>query len=251
MKKILGTMRNACDEFHMIEEGDKIAVGVSGGKDSMLLLYAMGLYQMYMRKKFSFIGLTVDLGFSGFNVQGIADFSASIGAEYHVVKTEIASIVFDIRKEKNPCALCSKMRKGSFYEEAKRLGCNKAAFAHNTEDLLETLLMGLLYEGRLNIFSPVTYLSRSDITLIRPFIYLGEKEILGAINRQNIPVYKNPCPEDGVTKRQEAHKLLNQLVQYNPHVKKNMLAALKTAGKYNIFSLNSDNGVASSPKEVE
>ncbi len=242
MKKILGAMRKACEEFDMIQAGDRIAVGVSGGKDSMLLLYAMGLYKKYIRKAYTFIGLTVDLGFSAFNAAGIAAFADSIGVELHIEKTNIAQIVFETRKEKNPCALCSKMRKGAFYAAAKQLGCNKAAFAHNLEDVLETLLMGLLFEGRLNTFAPVTYLSRTDITLIRPFIYLEEKEILGALRRGDIPVYKNPCPADGFTKRAEVHTLLNTFLCINPNAKKSMLAAIRSAGNYPLFHLPPDMG---------
>ena len=175
MKKVLGCLRRACEEFDMIKSGDKIAVGVSGGKDSILLLYALTLYRRYMKIDYELFGVTVDLGFEGFDTAPIRDFLQSIGVAYHVEKTDIAQVVFDIRKEPNPCSLCAKMRKGAFYEAAARLGCNKAAFAHNQEDLLETLLMSMIYEGKLGVFSPVTYMSRADITLIRPFIYLPEK----------------------------------------------------------------------------
>ncbi len=239
MKHILGKMRAICDEFGMIEEGDKIAVGVSGGKDSMLLLYAMGLYRMYIKKDFQFVGVTVDLGLPGFAAKEIEEFAASLGVEHHTVHTLIGDIIFKTRKEKNPCALCSKMRKGAFYEEAKRLHCNKAAFAHSMDDLLETLLLSQIYEGKLSTFSPVTYLSRMDITLIRPFCYIPEKEVIGAVRQQHIPVYKNPCPADGHTKRQEVKELMKSLLELNPNVKKSLLSAIRSAGSYNIWDLPS------------
>ena len=237
MKQVLGMMRRACDAFSMIEEGDRIAIGVSGGKDSMLLLYAMGLYRQYIKKDFSFLSLTVDVGFPGFAGEAIADFARSLGVEHHTEKTEINQIVFETRKEKNPCALCSKMRKGALYDAAVRLGCNKVAFAHNLEDLLETFVLSFVYEGRLSTFAPVTHLSRTGITLIRPFLYLPEKEIIGTVRQKGIPVYKNPCPVDGSTKRVVAREFINLFLKHNPDAKKSMLAAIKSAGTYNFFDL--------------
>ena len=180
----------------MIENGDRIAIGVSGGKDSMLLLYAMWLYKQYMKVDYEIIGITVDLGFGNFDTEPLRRFIEGLGVRYLVEKTQIGEVVFDIRKEKNPCALCSKMRKGAFYEAAKREGMNKAAFAHHRDDLFETLLLGLFYEGKMNVFSPVTYMSRRDITLIRPFILAEECDISGAVKRLALPVVKNPCPAD-------------------------------------------------------
>lgn len=235
MKKVLGCLRRACEEFDMIKSGDKIAVGVSGGKDSILLLYALTLYRRYMKIDYELFGVTVDLGFEGFDTAPIRDFLQSIGVAYHVEKTDIAQVVFDIRKEPNPCSLCAKMRKGAFYEAAARLGCNKAAFAHNQEDLLETLLMSMIYEGKLGVFSPVTYMSRADITLIRPFIYLPEKEIVGQVRALKLPVVKNPCPVDGITKRKDARNLLEHLLTYNPKVKESMLAAIRNTGSYHLW----------------
>lgn len=235
MKKILGSMRRAAERFHMIEDGDRIAVGVSGGKDSMLLMYVMWLYKQYMKIDYEIIGITVDLGFGNFDTEPLRRFIEGLGVRYLVEKTQIGEVVFDIRKEKNPCALCSKMRKGAFYEAAKREGMNKAAFAHHRDDLFETLLLGLFYEGKMNVFSPVTYMSRRDITLIRPFILAEECDISGAVKRLALPVVKNPCPADGVTKRTEMRELLDSMVKTNPRAKESLMAAISNVDHYNLW----------------
>ena len=243
MKKVLGCLRRACEEFCMIKDGDKIAVGVSGGKDSILLLYALALYRRYRKLEYELYGVTVDLGFPGFDTEPIRAFLESLEIPYHVVKTDIAQVVFDIRQEPNPCSLCAKMRKGAFYEEVNRLGCNKAAFAHNLEDLLETLLLSMIYEGKLGVFSPVTYLSRAGVTLIRPFLYLPEKEIIGQVRALSLPVVKNPCPVDGATKRKDARALLDHLRSYNPKVKESLLAAIRNTHNYHLWdNLPKDRG---------
>ncbi|MBR4078790.1 MAG: tRNA 2-thiocytidine(32) synthetase TtcA [Christensenellaceae bacterium] len=235
MKRILGHLRRAAEDFNMIVPGDKIAVGVSGGKDSMLLLYALWLYKKFIKIDYEIIGITVDLGFEGFDTDSIAAFAENLGIEYHIQKTDIGKIIFDIRNESNPCSLCAKMRKGAFYQAAKDHGCNKAAFAHSSDDLIETLLLSILYEGKISVFSPVTHLSRQDITLIRPFLYLPEKEIISAVKRLDIPVSKNPCPADGITKRQDVKELMKTLTSMNPHVKKNILAAIRNTDQYNLW----------------
>ena len=235
MKKVLGYMRRAVDEFDMIRPNDRIAVGISGGKDSMMLLYALYLSRKYWRRDFDIVAITVDMGYEGFDTQTLRQFIDSLGIEYIVEKTQISKIVFDLRKENSPCALCAKMRKGAFYAAAKREGCNKAAFAHHMDDLIETLLMSLFYEGRINTFAPLTYLTRRDITLIRPFIYLPEKQIISAAKRYDIPTSKNPCPVDGVTKRQEVKELIKNLAHENPLIKKNMLAAIRNQENYNLW----------------
>ena len=235
MKKVLGYLRRAVDEFDMIRPKDTIAVGISGGKDSMLLLYAMHLCRKYWRRDFDIKAITVDLGYDGFETSSLKRFIEGLGIEYIVEKTQISQIVFDVKKESSPCALCAKLRKGAFYAAAKREGCNKAAFAHHMDDLIETLLMSLFYEGRINTFAPLTHLTRQDITLIRPFIYLPEKEIIAAVRKYDIPVSKNPCPVDGQTKRQEVKELIKGLVHDNPLVKKNILAAIRNQQNYNLW----------------
>ena len=235
MKRVLGYLRRAAEEFDMIKDGDRIAVGVSGGKDSMLLLYALWLYKKFMKIDYELIGITVDLGFGSFDTSKMTEFAARYDIPHIVKKTDIAEIIFDVRKEKNPCSLCAKMRKGALYTTAKEAGCNKAAFAHSADDLIETLLLSIFYEGRLNVFSPITYLDRQDITLIRPFIYLPEKEIISAVKRLEIPVTKNPCPEDGITKRQDVKELIKTLTPANLHVKQNLLSAIRNTDTYNLW----------------
>ena len=235
MKKVLGCMRRASEEFGMLADGDRIAVGVSGGKDSMLLLYALWLYRKYMKLSYSLVAITVDLGFPGFDTAPLASFAENLDIPYIAEPTEIGKIVFDIRRESNPCALCARLRKGAFYRAAVREGANKAAFGHHSEDLMETLLMSLLYEGRLNTFSPVTHLSRCGVTLIRPFIYLPGKDIVAAARRLSLPISKNPCPANGDTKRAEIKALLGELCQRNPHAKANIMAAIRNTENYNLW----------------
>ncbi|MEG0914351.1 MAG: tRNA 2-thiocytidine biosynthesis TtcA family protein, partial [Christensenellaceae bacterium] len=181
MRKVLGALRKADERFHLIQQGDKIAVGLSGGKDSMLLLRALKLYQLFSKKEYELIALSVDLGFGNFETDIMQGYAKSLDVPLEIIKTDISEIVFDIRKEKNPCSLCAKMRKGALYERAKALGCNKAAFAHHADDVIQTFLMSMMYEARINTFSPKTYLSRSDITLIRPFIFARERDIAGTV----------------------------------------------------------------------
>lgn len=235
MKRVLGYLRRAAEEFDMIKDGDRIAVGVSGGKDSMLLLYALWLYKKFMKIDYEFAAVTVDLGFGNFDTERISEFAAKYNVPYIVKKTDIAEIVFDVRKEKNPCSLCARMRKGAFYSAAKEAGCNKAAFAHSADDVIETFLLSLIYEGRLNVFAPVTYLDRQEITLIRPFVYLPEKEIISAVKRLGIPVAKNPCPMDGVSKRQDAKELVKTITGMNPHARQNLLTAIRNTETYNLW----------------
>ena len=235
MKHVLGHLRRADEQFDMIAPDAHVAVGVSGGKDSMALLYALHLYRNFSRHDYSITAVTVDLGFPGFDVSCIADYCASLGVPYIVVKTRIADIVFGVRKEKNPCALCSKMRKAALFTEIKRQGIGTCAFAHHRDDCLESLLLSMLYEGRMRTFKPKTYLDRKDVTLIRPFILLPEKEISAAAMRHSLPVAVNPCPASGTTKRQEIKELLNVISACSPGARANMLTALKNVDQYSLW----------------
>lgn len=211
LQKLLSYVRKAIDDYGMIEEGDKIGIGVSGGKDSVALLLALHHLQRFYPKKFTIEAITVSLGLEGSTYDGIQDLCDSLGINYTVVDTEIGPIVFHERKEKNPCSLCSKMRKGALNEQAVKLGCNKIALGHNKNDVVETFMMSLLYEGRINCFSPVSYLDRMEVYSIRPLMYVTEQEALSFVTKQNLHIVKNPCLIDGSTKRQVTKELLEDL----------------------------------------
>lgn len=228
LQQLLSLTRKAVDEYSMIEEGDRIAVGISGGKDSLTLLYALNGLRRFYPKSFEIEAVTVDLGFPGFNLDPIRALCEEMGVRYTVVPTEIGRIIFDERKESNPCSLCAKMRKGAFNERIRELGCNKIAYAHHKDDVVETMLLSLIFEGRFHTFSPRTYLDRMDLTLIRPLLYVEEADIIGFRNRYQLPVAKSPCPADGQTKREYAKNLLRQLNQENPGVKARMFTAIQS-----------------------
>ena len=235
MRKILGCLRKADKKFNLIETGDKIAVGLSGGKDSMLLLYALSLYQKFSKKNYKLEAVCVNLGFSDFNTAAITDYAKGLGIPLKILSTEIADIVFNIRKEKNPCSLCAKMRKGALYEYISNKGFNKAAFAHHADDAVQTLIMSMLYESRLNTFSPKSFLSRRNVTLIRPLILAGETDIKSAVARNEIPVAKNPCPVDFTTKREESKEILAALNNYASGASEHIFKALLNSDKYNLW----------------
>lgn len=226
LQQLFSLSRKAIDDYQMIAEGDKIALGISGGKDSLTMLYALSGLQRFYPKHFSIEAITVSLGFDGFYTDRIKELCDQLNVNYTVVQTEIAPVIFQIRKETNPCSLCAKMRKGAFNEKAKELGCNKLAYAHHKDDVIETSLMSLLYEGRYHTFSPVTYLDRMDITLIRPMIYVDEYDIIAFKNSMNLPVEKNPCPVDGYTKREYVKNLIKQLNLENDGVREKLFHSI-------------------------
>lgn len=210
MQKILSYMRRAIDDYAMIEDGDKIAVGVSGGKDSVTMLMGLAALRRFYPKKFRIEAITLDMGFEGADFSPIAQLCHELDVDFHLVKTDIKAVVFDIRGETNPCALCAKMRKGALNEKALELGCKKVALGHHNEDVIETFFLSLFYEGRLNCFSPVTYLDRKGVTLIRPLVYAPEKLIKAFAVNNSVPIVKNPCPADGNTKRQRMKEFVAQ-----------------------------------------
>ena len=226
LQKLYSYARRAIDDYNMIEEGDKIAVGISGGKDSLALLYALHGLSKFYPKHFELIGITVDLGFDNMDLSGIQKICDELGVTYYIVHTGIAQIIFDERKEDNPCSLCAKMRKGSLNEKLKELGFNKVAYAHHRDDVVETMLLSLMYEGRFHCFAPVTYLDRMKVTVIRPLIYVHEADIIGFVRKYDLPVVKSPCPADGNTKREYAHELLQSMIKDNPGVKNRMFTAI-------------------------
>ena len=228
LQQVLSYVRRAIDDYHMIEEGDKIAVGISGGKDSLTLLYALNSLKIFYPIKFEIHAITVDLGFDNLNLDAIKELCESLNIEYTIVKTDIANIIFNERKESNPCSLCAKMRKGALNDAIKAIGCNKVAYAHHKDDVVETMMMSLIYEGRFHTFAPVTYLDRMEITVIRPLIYMTEAEVIGFVNKNNVPVVKSPCPADGYTKREYVKELLRDINKETPGVKNRMFTAITT-----------------------
>lgn len=227
LQKVLSYIRRAADDYHMIESGDNIAVGISGGKDSLTLLYGLHGLMRFYPKPFTIHAVTVDLGFDNLNLSKIKELCEQLEVPYTIVKTDIANIIFNERKESNPCSLCAKMRKGALNEAIKEVGCNKVAYAHHKDDVVETMLMSLIYEGRFHTFSPVTYLDRMDLTVIRPLMYMNEADVIGFVNKFQVPVVKSPCPADGYTKREYVKELLKKLNQENPGVKERMFTAIQ------------------------
>lgn len=226
LQQVLSVTRKAVDEFHMIQANDRIAVGVSGGKDSLTLLYALHGLARFYPNPFQIEAITVDLGIGGVSMEPIQKLCNDLGVRYTVVHTDIYNIIFHERRESNPCSLCAKMRKGALNQTAKELGCNKIAYAHHKDDVIETMLMSLIFEGRFHTFSPVTYWDRMDLTLIRPLLFMEEMDVIGFQNKYGLPVVKNKCPADGNTKREYAKNLLRQLNYDHPGTKERMFTAI-------------------------
>lgn len=216
MQEILGLVRRCVEDYDMIQSGDTVAVGVSGGKDSLLTLTALARLSRFYPKPFRVVAMTVEAGTPGMSFDGVADYCRALGVEYIRVSVPIYEVVFLERREKNPCSLCAKLRRGALHNTAKKYGCNKVALGHHFDDVIETFFLCLFYEGRLGCFSPVTYLDRQDIHVIRPLIYMTENDIKSFIRRSGSPVIHNPCPADGFTKRQYIKELLASLAKENP-----------------------------------
>ena len=229
MNRILSPLRKAVDDYGMIEAGDKIAVGVSGGKDSGTLLFALERLRQFYPKSFSLIAVIIDLGTS-MNYTPLLEILERNGIPWVQKKTRISELVFDVRTEKNPCSMCAVLRRGALNQTAKEIGANKVALGHHLDDVLETFLLNLIHGGRLGCFQPVTYLDRMDLKVIRPLIYTEEKEIRACVRRLRIPVIENPCPANGNTQRQEMKFLLQTLEQQYPGVRKRIFGAMKRSG---------------------
>lgn len=244
LQRLLSLTRKALDDYKMIDDGDKIAIAISGGKDSLTLLYALANIRRFYPKKFDIEAITVSIGFDGMDFSAVEKLCGELDVNYTVIKTQIADIIFSHRKKTNPCSLCAKMRKAAFHAKAKELGCNKEAYAHHYDDVIETMMMSLIYEGRFHCFSPVTYLDKSDITLIRPLIYIEEADIKSFRSTYNLPVVKNPCPVDGLTKRQYAKELIKTLQSESPGLKERLFHAIRTSNiqGWNRSDLASDPG---------
>jgi len=226
LQQLLSYTRKAVDEYQMIEDGDHIAVGISGGKDSLTLLYALQGLKRFYPKKFELSAITVDLGYEKFDTEPLKALCDELSVPYKVVKTDIAHILFKERKESNPCSLCAKMRKGALNDAVKEMGCNKVAYAHHKDDIIETMLLSLIFEGRFHSFSPKTYLDRMDLTVIRPMMYVDEMDVIGFQHKYNLPVAKSRCPIDGFTKREYAKDLVKQLNLEHPGARNRMFTAI-------------------------
>jgi tRNA 2-thiocytidine biosynthesis protein TtcA len=235
MKTTLGRVRRADQDFHMIEPGDRVAVGVSGGKDSLLMLYALSLYRRVRKGDFTLHAIMLTAGATPPDTSAVEAYCASLDGPLTVRYTDLYQIIFEMRDDRSPCPLCAKMRRAILCEMSKEFNCNKLALGHNREDALETLLMSLIYEGRIHTFHPKTYMSRSQITVIRPLVYMPEREILHLKKQLNLPVLVNTCPANGHTKRQEMKELLGELGKRYPHLEESMLSALQNDSQYSLW----------------
>ena len=229
LKHLLSYVRRAVDDFNLIEDNDKIAVGISGGKDSLTLLYALQQLQRFYPKHFELEAFTVHPGFPEFHLEPVADFCEALHVPYAVIPTQIQEVVSGHKNASNPCSLCAKLRKGALNQAALSHGCNKVAYGHHRDDLIETMLLSLFFEGRFHSFSPKTNWERTGLTLIRPLTYVPEARLSGFLNKYPLPVVKNPCPADGHTKRQYVKDLLRTLNTQYPGIKDRMFTAIHNA----------------------
>lgn len=227
MQNILSCMRKAIEEFNMIEENDKIAVALSGGKDSTTLLIALNNLRKFYPKKFDIVAITVNPGFDFFDSSILINLCNELNIEFVEVKSHIKEIVFDIRKEKNPCSLCANLRRGILNTTAIEHGCNKIALGHNEDDVLETFFLNLLYTGTINTFAPISYMDRSKMTLIRPFIYVSEKQTRSYVKKNNLTIMPKACPMDGVSKREDMKILIKNMQKDIPNIRANIYGAIK------------------------
>ena len=235
MKQVLGCIRRADHDFSMIAPGDKVAVGVSGGKDSLLLLHALALYRKFAPNPFELTAITVSMGLEPFDLSGVRAMCDTLEVPYVVKETEIFDIVFNRRKEKNPCALCAKMRKGCLADTCVELGINKLALGHHRDDALETLMLSMFFEGRMHTCHPVTRFERTGITQIRPMVYLSEKKAIAAVRKLDLPVVKSPCPVNGATRREDMKIILDDICKKIPKAREQMLSALMNHEKYALW----------------
>jgi tRNA(Ile)-lysidine synthase TilS/MesJ len=237
---MLSFVRRAVDDYGMIDDGDRIAVGISGGKDSLALLVTLAEMRRFYPKKFEIVAVTVDMGLEGMDFSEVAELCRRLGVKYRIEKTDIAKIIFDVRRESNPCSLCAKMRRGSLHAAAQAEGCNKVALGHHYDDAVETFMMNLFFEGRLGCFSPKSYLSNRRLTLIRPLLYATEKDVQYSTNKRHLPIVTSTCPEDHATERENMKQLLASLERENKGVKHRIFNAMckgeidgfKLSGRY-------------------
>lgn len=227
LQHLLSAVRRAVQDYEMIAPGDRIAIGISGGKDSLILALALSHLRRFYPKPFEVVGITVSMGFKDFDLTEVRAFFEAIDVPFYVCETQISQIIFEERQEANPCSLCSKMRKAALYNKAKELGCNKVALGHNKDDINETLLMSLFYEGRIHTMAPVTFMDQVALEIIRPLIYVPEKDIRGFVKKEKLPVIKSPCPADGATKREEMKQLIASIQKDIPKLPEHLFGAIK------------------------
>lgn len=243
MQKILSALRRAITDYKMIADGDKIFVGLSGGKDSVLMLAALAAYRRFSPEHFTIEAITVDMGFEEMNqdeMRALGEWCESLSVPHHVVKTDIAEIIFDARKEQNPCSLCAKMRRGALNNKLNELGGGKLALAHNADDVAETMLLSLLYEGRFSCFAPIAHMDKSNVTMIRPMIYLEEYEIKSAVGRLALPLVQNPCPKNHFSQREYAKNLIRDICKDIPFAKDRILGAIFHPERNNLWQKPQD-----------
>lgn len=245
----MGCLRRADADFGMIQNGDRIAVGVSGGKDSLALVYCLELYKRFSKKDYEICAVTVDTGLRPFDISGVREFMSRLGVPYEVIETNAGEVVFSLRQEKNPCALCANLRRGTMNNAARRLGCNKTALGHHSEDAVDTLLMSIFYEGRLNTFQPVTELSRCGLTVLRPLVYASQEDIISLAKGLPLPVVPSPCPACGKTARARAERILDILEAEIPDVRQKLKGALEGTENYRLWRKVSDIDAASGNKD--
>lgn len=223
----------AIKKYNLVQEGDKIAIGLSGGKDSLLLLDLFSCYKKIAKENFELLAITVDMGFDGADFSGLINFCKERDVEYKIVPSDIYKVVFEIRKEKNPCSLCAKLRRGILCSTAKENGCNKLALGHHLDDTIETFLLSLCFENRLSTFAPKSFMSQTGITVIRPMIFMYETEVIR--ESSGYPIFFNPCPADKHTKRQEVKEVIKNLETLCPHTKESILRAISSPERYNLW----------------
>ena len=235
MQHILGLVRRCVEDYHMIEAGETVAVGVSGGKDSLLTLTALARLRAFYPLPFQVEAITLEMGMPSMDFTPVADYCAALDVPYTRISVPVYDIVFNERKEKNPCSLCAKLRRGSLHTALTERGIHKIALGHHYDDAVETLLMNLLFEGRIGCFQPVTYLDRTGITQIRPLLYCREDDIRRTVERLRLPVVHNPCPANGSTRRQEVKDLIHQLEGRYPDIKQKLFGSLQ---RYPLYGWN-------------
>lgn len=227
-KELWQRIGKANEDHNLVEEGDHIAIGLSGGKDSTTLVWLMNEWKKFSPVNFKITAITLDMGWEG-DLSPLVILCSDLGVPYHIEKTKIGPIIFETRKESNPCSLCAKLRRGTLHNVAKNLGCNKVALGHHLDDVLETFLLCMSFESRIKTFKPKTYLDRADITLIRPMIYVEEKTILKIVKRLELPIIQNPCPANGCTKRQDMREVLDVWEKHSPELRDKLLGALRSS----------------------